>query len=584
MLIGISGCLGFVNGTTIGFGPVLADLELAFNARDGDAEADDTGQHGAAIAVGKIAPLVGIGRIVGLDEPCKEGFFGGIIFNEFKRAIGVYGDVVPGGDGELLGVERWADVGVRAGKDNQGFAIGERLPMGIGLGEVAFEKAVRTFFFYDEGKMRGVVLRSAYVRVERSEEDREGVAAHGFDEDCAVGDLIEFGCVHSFPGYGTDGGYLYQVNGPATMLQRSALQSGQRSGQSTDGNLWSDWKRQTGRMGMEADRATAEVVDTSRARRRGIGPAVALFFTAPLVAEFLLGNLPIKLLPALIVLAPMYGGGALLIREVVRRMGRGWPSILVLGMAYAIVEEAYTTQSLFNPNYLKLNLGLLAPAYIPSLGIGAWWTLWMLMVHGIWSISTPIALIEACVPDRARTPWLGRAGLTVVVIVFLFGGTATTLMGYRQDHFLATKAQFVWAAVAIAVLVALALRMPALRKYPADRDAPPAWLLGIVALAFASAALLVPMQWGWMAVAVLLALDAVMLTIVLIWARMGAMTLAHQLALGAGAALAYGWHAFLQHPAVGGAGSSVRVGNAVFLAAAVGLIWFAARRVRSFES
>jgi hypothetical protein len=126
---------------------------------------------------------------------------------------------------------------------------------------------------------------------------------------------------------------------------------------------------------------------------RGIWPALGLVFVAPLVAEFLLGNLPIKLLPALIVLAPMYGGGALLIREVVRRTGRGWPSILLLGMAYGIFEEAFTTQSLFNPNYLKLNLGLLTPAYIPSLGIGAWWTLWMLMVHGIWSISTPIALV-----------------------------------------------------------------------------------------------------------------------------------------------------------------------------------------------
>ena len=48
---------------------------------------------------------------------------------------------------------------------------------------------------------------------------------------------------------------------------------------------------------------------------RRIAPAVGLFFLAPLVAEFLLGNLPIKLLSALIVLAPLYGGGALLIRE-----------------------------------------------------------------------------------------------------------------------------------------------------------------------------------------------------------------------------------------------------------------------------
>jgi hypothetical protein len=318
-------------------------------------------------------------------------------------------------------------------------------------------------------------------------------------------------------------------------------------------------------------------------KRRGIGPALGLIFVAPLVAEFLLGDLPIKLLPALIVLAPMYGGGALLIRETVRRTGRGWPSILLLGMAYAIFEEAFTTQSLFNPNYLKLNLGLLAPAFIPSLGIGAWWTLWMLMVHGIWSISTPIALVEACVPDRAWSPWLGRVGLGVVAIVFTFGAATGTLMGYRQDHYLASVMQFAGAAVVIVLLVILAFKIPAIRRYAAYRIAPSAWILGAVALVFASAAMLVPMHWGWGAVAALLGLDAGMLAVVLQWERMGAMTLMHQLALGAGAALAYGWHAFLQHPVVGNADAGVRVGNAIFLAGAIGLIWFGARRTAEAE-
>jgi hypothetical protein len=39
-------------------------------------------------------------------------------------------------------------------------------------------------------------------------------------------------------------------------------------------------------------------------------PAVTSFLLAPLMAEFLLGNLPIILLPALLRLAPLYGGGA----------------------------------------------------------------------------------------------------------------------------------------------------------------------------------------------------------------------------------------------------------------------------------
>ncbi len=68
-------------------------------------------------------------------------------------------------------------------------------------------------------------------------------------------------------------------------------------------------------------------------------PAVGLFFLAPLVAEFLLGDLPMTMLPALIVLAPMYGGGALVIREVARRRGRGWPTIFLLGAAYASLKR-----------------------------------------------------------------------------------------------------------------------------------------------------------------------------------------------------------------------------------------------------
>jgi hypothetical protein len=332
-------------------------------------------------------------------------------------------------------------------------------------------------------------------------------------------------------------------------------------------------------MAMGSQGSRVEAIEVQRVKANGIWPAIALFFTAPLVAEYLLGNLPIKLLPALIVLAPLYGGGALLIREVVRRTGRGWTSILLLGMAYAIVEEAYTTQSLFNPDYLKLHLGLLTPAYIPSLGIGAWWTLWMFNVHAVWSIATPIALIEACVPDRARSPWLGRVGLGVVTIVFLFGATASGVMQYKQDPFLASWKQFAGAAVVVVglVIAAFTVRM---RRNVAEGRAPSPWIAGVVALLFGSAALFVPQAWGWGGVAELLGLDLVMMLVVLMWSRRGGWGIEHQLALGAGAALAYGWHAFLQHPAVGGMDASVRVGNAIFLAGAIGLIWFAARRVR----
>jgi len=325
----------------------------------------------------------------------------------------------------------------------------------------------------------------------------------------------------------------------------------------------------------------AKAVISNEKRKRGIWPALALFITAPLVAEFLLGNLPIKLLPALIVLAPLYGSGALLIREWVRRTGRGWPSILLLGMAYAILEEAYTTQSLFNPDYLKLHLGLLTPAYIPLLGIGGWWTLWMFNVHAVWSIATPIALIESCVPDRSRTPWLGHIGMVVTALVFVIGATAAGVMQYKQDPFLASTKQFAGSAMVILLLIAAAFLIPTgLRNNPVGITPSP-WTAGAVALLFGSAALFVPQAWGWGAAAELFGLDLVMLLAVLAWSRRAGWGLQHQLALGAGAALAYGWHAFLQHPAVGRLDASVRIGNAIFLAGALALIWFATKRANA---
>jgi hypothetical protein len=54
------------------------------------------------------------------------------------------------------------------------------------------------------------------------------------------------------------------------------------------------------------------------------------------------------MLSSLAALAPMYGGGALLIREIVRRKGRGWPSIILLALAYGILGEGIATESLFN--------------------------------------------------------------------------------------------------------------------------------------------------------------------------------------------------------------------------------------------
>jgi hypothetical protein len=314
---------------------------------------------------------------------------------------------------------------------------------------------------------------------------------------------------------------------------------------------------------------------------RRVAPAIGLFFIAPLVAEYLLGDLPLKMLGALVILAPLYGGGALLIREFVRRTGRGWPSIVVLAFAYAVFEEAFTTQTLFNPNYLHLNLHLLQPAYIPALGIGAWWTVYVLTLHTVWSISTSIGLVEALVPDRATTPWLRGTGLTVTCVLFVLAAVASTAFEIKQDHFVATIAQFAVSAVVCVATTVAAFLLPMRSEAHKPGWVPNPWLVGAGALLAGSIFLMTPNSWGWSTVGVYVILDLAVITTVVTRSHHAGWNGQHRLALAGGAALTYAWHSFIQHSAVGNDGVGFRVGNAIFAAGLIILLVIATRRSAS---
>jgi hypothetical protein len=254
-------------------------------------------------------------------------------------------------------------------------------------------------------------------------------------------------------------------------------------------------------------------------------------------------------------------------------------------LAYAIFEEAFTTQTLFNPNYLHLNLHLLAPAYIPALGIGIWWTVFVLTLHTIWSISVSIALAEALTPQRASVPWLGSIGLAVTGVLFLLGAAGSVAITMKQDRFLASSAQFASAA-AVCFIVILASFLLTRRPKPAaptDRSAPSPWVSGAATLIAGSIFLVVPQRWAWGAVCVYLLLDVTMIGLIGAWSRSQGWSRLHRLALAGGAALAYAWHAFIQTPAVGNGGMINRIGNSAFAAGLLVLLTIAVRRNRAQE-
>jgi hypothetical protein len=350
---------------------------------------------------------------------------------------------------------------------------------------------------------------------------------------------------------------------------------------------------------------------------RSIPAAITLFFLTPIVAEFLLGDFPATWLPLLIVIAPMYGGGSLLIREFTRRSGRGWPTILLLGAAYAIIEEAFTTQSLFNTHYLGMHL--LAHAWIPSLGISAWWTLFMLNVHPFWSIGVSIALTEGLFPtpaglypspaglDQSPTPapqsaptpqsgpapwlgpvpwlgpapWLGNVGLSLAAALFTAGCAFNTRYQFHHDPFRATHAQFLVSALVVVAFTAAAflISAPAPGRNPSPVPSP--WILGGAAFLLGAAVFLAPVQLNWLAVAWILAIDLVFLIGLRLFSQCSAWTPLHTLSVAAGGALEYGVHAFLQPPVVPCPKWVVLPSHILFLALALAVIALAVRRTRS---
>ncbi|MEV6986374.1 hypothetical protein AB0M95_34665 [Sphaerisporangium sp. NPDC051017] len=321
---------------------------------------------------------------------------------------------------------------------------------------------------------------------------------------------------------------------------------------------------------------------------RRLAPAAGLFLLAPLIGEFVLGNVPLSGIIVLPFYALLYGTGALLVREVARRTGGGWPSIVLLAAAYAVIEEGPVDQLLWNDSYAGHDY-LHTASYIPALGTSVAAVQTILSLHTIWSICVPIAIADAFVPRRDTVPWLGRAGLAVVAAVFVLDAALVFWATYEEERFLASPAQFAGAGVVIAGLVAAALRLRRLRLGRVAGEAPPAWAAGAAALAVTSlwwgpAVLVADDRYEWAGVAVWGALVVAGALVVSRWSRRRSWGARHRFALAAGAALTYVWAAFPNVPEVGaGTPAEQLAGDVVFGAVTVVILLAAWLRVRAHD-
>ncbi len=230
---------------------------------------------------------------------------------------------------------------------------------------------------------------------------------------------------------------------------------------------------------------------TSRVRLpgwRAAAPVAVLVFLAPVLAELLMGGL--LLVSRLWLLVPemaVYGGAALIIRELARRRHRGWGMILLLGLAFAIAEESVILQTSLTPQFFP-------PAFSATFG-WAFGVQWIYLVALLWyesvyAIVLPIYLAELLFPAQRDELWLSRRGLAVAVVLFLLSSAGVSwlwthhgLPRYGNSGYQIPSVYVDVALLAIAALVAgtLLLQSPPRAVRRPTRRAWPPWLIGVMA-------------------------------------------------------------------------------------------------------
>ena len=192
---------------------------------------------------------------------------------------------------------------------------------------------------------------------------------------------------------------------------------------------------------------------------------MALFLLSPIIAELMLGSSP----PLAFVLLswtniPMYGGGAVLIRELAIRWRKGWPTIIALGVAYAVAEEGIIIRTFFDVNASPI-AGLKDYGWL--FGANWVWITSMSIYHSLVSIALPIMLVTMAFPERAREPWVSTRWLGRAVAAFL----AIAAIWLAFWHAAVDGRLIIASVVAIELIGVVAYLLPAEFPLPGMRPA-----------------------------------------------------------------------------------------------------------------
>jgi hypothetical protein len=234
-------------------------------------------------------------------------------------------------------------------------------------------------------------------------------------------------------------------------------------------------------------------------------PVLGLAVGAPVCAEYLQAYLPTtgelwSQLAALLILGPLYGGAALLIREVAVRTGRGWTGILLMATAFGLLMTGTVDLSLWladDPSVPYWS-DLRTPTLLQPLGFAVYPLLSWVSGHVLYSIGAPLAMLDALTPDHRGRPLLGKVGITVTTALAL--AAAVLIHRDQQQAFDLHPSALQLGTVAVVVLTLVALALSPLgRPVPHHRigSSPSPRAVAVAGLLIGLTFDLLPTTWAW---------------------------------------------------------------------------------------
>jgi hypothetical protein len=243
---------------------------------------------------------------------------------------------------------------------------------------------------------------------------------------------------------------------------------------------------------MSTESVPARINPHASAPTRYRGAIWTLLILAPVISEVLSGSTRFSILFVLIPEVMVWGGGALLCRELVRRWRAGAISLLMLGLALSIAEEFIIQQTSIAP----LSFPGANPTYGRYLGINWVYLLFMLGFESVWVVLIPVQVTELVFPDRRDHPWLRKRGIIATCIAFLvgsrlawYGWTQQARPRLHADPYHPPATLILIGVASILALIGLAwlLRGYGHSGQVASRQPANPWLIGFKACIFGAA-------------------------------------------------------------------------------------------------